>query len=768
MALEYRNFWEAGFRVFGLYGRGKDGKCECGNPKCSEKSLFKHPRVSNWQHTPHWSEEQLETMELMKQFATGYGVVLHEMLVVDVDARNGGVKSFAKLLERVPGVAGAGMVVNTGSGNGSRHYYFKAPPDTALVVKLSDYPGLDFKSGAAFVVGPGSQHASGTTYETVIGSPDDIDMAPAELLEMLKVPERHRADMGGVIVDVSPSDLSEMLSHVRDFDDYEIWVKIGMALHHATSGSGFELWDKWSQQSSKYNSEEMEQKWHSFGRSANPVTLGTLVHYAEQGGYVQPVTFTPDREFKFETPEEFLAPKAIDTTSFDPLRPPGFAGQLAKWIESRTRRRREALASMSAIWVMGVSFGLTYSDDRDRATTNLFLFNVAGSGSGKDGILSATAEVLEAVNMSAAVHGTIKSEQEIARNLVRHQAAIYMMDEVGFLFQKINGAKKSGASYLEGVLGLLMSAYSKADGRLLVSGDLKEDIRGHLRKELAQIEKHMEENGEKPHMVARAAAINYQLDTLDAGIDRPFLAMTGYTTEKNFNSLINYESATTGFFGRAIMCIEQDTTPLTKKGWKKTPLPENLKYTMQQLVLGGSFDATKGVSHRVENYSERIKIPTTGEANEMLDNIIDLFDQMAYEHKEKTGLEALPLRGYEQVSKISLILAIPEGVRTVEHVRWAYALVRRDIEAKMRLVLANDDEKVNPARAMAMTIAQMLDGEEGETLGVITNRLSRKYKKHEVEACLSNMVAAGKIKQINSLHPYNKKVIIKYKLVHSS
>ena len=764
--MDYRINCEAGFPVFGLYGRDKNGKCECGNPNCPEKSLFKHPRVSNWQHTPHWSEEQFETMELMKQFKTGYGVLLRGFLVVDVDARNGGVESFLKLVEVVPELMGSGLIVNTGSGGGSKHYYFKVPEDVALVVKLADYPGLDFKSGAAFVVGPGSMHSSGRPYEIAIGSPDDIDYLPDKLLEMLRVPERHRADLGGKIVDVNERELAEMLSHIRDCDDYEVWVKIGMALHHATGGSAFDLWNRWSQQSTKYDAEIMDTKWHSFGRSANPVTLGTLVHYAEQGGYIQPVTFTPDKEFQFETPEEYSGPKVIDTSSFDPLRPPGLAGHLAAWIESRTRRKREALASMSAIWAMGVAFGLHYRDDRDRATTNLFVFNVAGSGSGKDGILGATAEVLEVCGLSAAVHGTIKSEQEIARNLTRHQMAAYMMDEVGFLFQKISSAKSSGASYLEGVLGLLMSAYSKADGRLPISGDLKEDIRGHLRKELSQVEKAMDEHGEKPNLLARQKAIIYQLDTLDAGIDRPFLAMTGYTTEKNFNSLVTFESATTGFIGRAILCIEQDTTPVTKKNWKKLPMPEGLKMTMQQLSSGGSYDVMEAKDRRVEHYGERIEIPTTTEALAMLDNIVDLFDQMAYEHKERSGLEALPLRGYEQVSKVSLILAVPEGVRTVEHVRWAYALIKRDIESKMRLVLANDNDKSDPARALLMTLLQMVDGPDGETQGVIMRRLERKYKREDVQEALDKLVEGKKILSEVSIHKYNKQKSVRYRLVH--
>lgn len=385
----HRIFWEAGFRVFGLYGRDKNGKCECGNPNCPEKSLFKHPRVSNWQHTPHWSEEQLETMEALKHFRTGYGIALHEMLVVDVDARNGGVASMAKLLDVVPELAGSGLIVNTGSGKGSKHYYFKAPPGVALVIKLADYPGLDFKSGAAFVVGPGSEHASGTKYQIATGSPDDIDMVPEKLLEMLRVPERHRADMGGNIVDVNGVELAEMLSHVRDCDDYEVWVKIGMALHHATSGAAFDLWDRWSQQSAKYDAEVMQTKWHSFGRSANPVTLGTLVHYAEQGGYIQPVTFTPERTFEPvslqgvpEGPQPLVREiKAGEAYPVDALGPLKF---YVEQVQGRTLAPiaipAQSALSVAALAVMGFANVETLGGT---SPTALYFLSVANSGERK-------------------------------------------------------------------------------------------------------------------------------------------------------------------------------------------------------------------------------------------------------------------------------------------------------------------------------------------------------------------------------------------------
>ena len=86
-----------------------------------------------------------------------------------------------------------------------------------------------------------------------------------------------------------------MLSHINNTDlDYDVWIKIGMALHHSSAGSAYDLWEAWSSTSSKHDPADMAKKWHSFGKSTNPVTIGTLVHYAEEGGWKWPVTFNPE------------------------------------------------------------------------------------------------------------------------------------------------------------------------------------------------------------------------------------------------------------------------------------------------------------------------------------------------------------------------------------------------------------------------------------------------------------------------------------------
>lgn len=70
-------------------------------------------------------------------------------------------------------------------------------------------------------------------------------------------------------------------------DQYESWIRVGMALHHVDSGpSMLAAWDAWSQRSAKYKPGECALKWRTFDLpSTRPVTLGTLLFFA--GGDVR-------------------------------------------------------------------------------------------------------------------------------------------------------------------------------------------------------------------------------------------------------------------------------------------------------------------------------------------------------------------------------------------------------------------------------------------------------------------------------------------------
>lgn len=735
----HRDYIDAGLRVFALWPV-RAGVCDCGDPECMVPG--KHPRASNWQHTPQWSEDQLEVMEEMDQFETGYGVLAEGLLVVDVDERNGGAESYAKLLEDVPSIAGAGMIVRTGSGGQSKHLYFAMPEPVPMVQHLDQLPGIDFKS-SGYVVGAGSMHASGNRYELLTGSPYDIAPAPSALVELLRKPERHRASVNGSPVDVSEADIESMLESIDPDCDHEQWVRCGMAVHHATGGAGFDVWLNWSAKGSKFpGAGALEKRWHSFGKTDNPVTLGTLAHYAEASGWIAPVEFTSD--VHFELPEG----SGIEVDGIDLLRPPGFAGKLAAWINSRNRHPREYLATAAALATISSVAGMRYQDPLDGITPNLFLFGVSGSATGKESILKSHQELLRAAGVASAAHGGFKSEQEIYRNLTRHQSALYVIDELGETLGKIQNARTKGsASYLEGIVGSLMSLYSKANSFAMVTGDLKEEIKKSMLAEYAGIQKRIDNNEGTERDEIRLQNVKRQLDHIDSGIERPYLNIFGLTTPERFNDLMDFDMASNGFMGRSLIFREREDNPKSKPRGrvKRGPVPDDLAATLQQLYAPGHSE----VPDRVERIGEPVDIATRPDAEALLDEAEQAFYEMAEKAKNTTGLTAIPRRGYEQVAKVSMILAIPEGLRTAEHVRWAYALVKRDVEEKMKL--AHSNSATDKQDALASQIMSNVSQDHGETIGRLRNKC-RKYRKEDVDKTVDALVKGGHLREEEVTH----------------
>lgn len=85
---------------------------------------------------------------------------------------------------------------------------------------------------------------------------------------------------------VSPEVIQEALDVLDTEMHYDHWLMVGMAIHHETGGEGFEIWDEWSQKSSKYSTREYGQaRWDSFGRNPNrQITIRSLIQLANQCG----------------------------------------------------------------------------------------------------------------------------------------------------------------------------------------------------------------------------------------------------------------------------------------------------------------------------------------------------------------------------------------------------------------------------------------------------------------------------------------------------
>lgn len=787
-----QSFHENDHRIFLLHSIDRNhysGKpqCTCHNSKCT--AVGKHPTNENWQRTPQWDDDAIEGMEMAVAGGRGYGVLCDNLLVVDVDVRNGGGQSFKKLIKRFPEIAGSGMIVETGRGDGSKHYYFKLPKDVLTKTAPKDidgnpeFPGIDFKH-SGFVVGPGSPHASGKDYVILSGSIDEIDDAPSVLVDYLKREPFVRVEYEGSHIDVSEGVIASMLSVVTCYNDYEDWVKVGMAVHHASNGSSVDLWRDWSKQSSKYDPEDIDAKWHSFGKNgANPVTVASLIKMAKDNGWIEPVSdsepemqgwflkavtgssvVTPSASHEFKEAKSQIKSCPIDLSNIDLTMPPGFTGDITRWINSQSMYPRKNLSALAALFVVGNIAGLRFMEDSPQKTrTNLAIFCVAGSGTGKDAVLNATRKLLIKAGMGPAVHGGIKSDKEITQNLIRHQAAIYTIDEIGGRLGKISQSRKGGATHLDGVMESFMEIFTKANSSHTPNGDTKEEIQKLLRERYSFLAKKIEENEDKSGRLARELESVEKRLQQNGIIENPFLSMIGFTTPRQFGEIMTMDNVETGFLGRSIMCIEPDDNPRENPDFTGADIGPTMQMRLNQIAWDGSETSMETVN-RVEQMGQLVPISKAEGVQELLYECREWIWLITEENINlgKSYFDALYRRMFEKVIKVALILGIPGGIIEREHVAWAMALAIRDMDEKTTAVTI-EDKSFKASERLHAAILKAIKSKPGITMRVLHGWSNlRKYQKEDVEKATQTLKENGLLTIKDDIDRRNNSPLIRF------
>lgn len=177
-----REYAALGLPVIPLYTPDPDapGGCDCRRRDCA--SPGKHPRTMHGVKDATTDPEAIDRWWRMWPqanvgIATGHGVV-----VLDVDPRNGGDESLAKLeAEHGPILA---PTVRTGGGG--LHFYLVG----TLPARSGFLSGLDLKAAGGLVAAPPSLHASGAQYEWIVrheGVVQGLEV-PAWLRELVDPP----------------------------------------------------------------------------------------------------------------------------------------------------------------------------------------------------------------------------------------------------------------------------------------------------------------------------------------------------------------------------------------------------------------------------------------------------------------------------------------------------------------------------------------------------------------------------------------------------
>ena len=759
--MNYNDYSEAGMVVIPLHGV-TNGRCDCGDPDCSNQ--YKHPRMSNWQHTGQWEDVQLSYMGGAGWLSPSFGVLVRGFIVIDADKRNGGNESLRQLSADLGVDLLATDTLRVMTGGGGYHVYFTAPEGVRLASHLAKYPGIDFKV-SGFVVGCGSLHKSGARYEAIGGHPTEIAPSPQALVDLLRQQERCSSSYGAA---AEADEIRDMLSAIDPDLTYDDWVRVGMACHHELGAAGFEVWDAWSQRGSKYKAEVMDRHWHSFGKSMRPVTAGTIHKLATDAGWRPPMSAEPAglpwgqpaQATGYDLADLLRKPDPIDW-------PPGFAGELCRWVdECQCRTERRELVKGAVLAALGNIGGLRFEDADFGFDANQIAFFVAASSTGKEAVQQAMVEIYRAAGIQSAVHGAVKSTQEMYRNLLLNQSCIYQIDEAGYLISKLKNAAKSGASYLEGVIAELLSLYTKASAFALISGDLRTSVKDGLLKELAAAQKRVDENADSNGHHARTAdRLKRRLLSIDSGLERPFLSFQGYTTPVTFDSSLDYEQATNGLMARAFFWREPCDVPAKKRRFIKSPLPDGLALRLADIAQGGYAPAFEdGIVEWLGR--PRVAVHTTDDAAELMDRIDDHFQAFAERHVEASGLQSIYLRGLERVGKLSLALAIADGgVRTVEHVQWSFRQVVGMIAPFLHQALANMTQDARNGDQRRTHVISYVLSQLSQQVGQTVNALHvkrRAISKAEIQQVLTEMEQAGKARKEIKKHSVNGSDIEKW------
>ncbi len=160
----------------------------------------KMPIHKGW---PDLAMTSVEEVEIYWRTFTPYGwqniaLTLDGWTVVDVDPKNGGTASLAKLLEKYE--LPLTRTHHTASGADSLHFIYRADPDRPLKsapLNPGEYPGIDIKTGrGSLIVAPGSM-IGGKRYQVV--SEREAVVAPSWLSEIQQAAQPRPHPLGAPV-----------------------------------------------------------------------------------------------------------------------------------------------------------------------------------------------------------------------------------------------------------------------------------------------------------------------------------------------------------------------------------------------------------------------------------------------------------------------------------------------------------------------------------------------------------------------------------------
>ncbi|MEE9271694.1 MAG: AAA family ATPase [Robiginitomaculum sp.] len=287
-----------------------------GYPIVPIKPGLKHPGEPNWQ-TMQVDKNRLDRMLANGHAKSGAGILTGDIIAVDLDIRDVAVRDtvlvwcqthFGNASQRTGEAPKTLLVFRSETpltkrttprfedflgnihqieilGKGQQFVAYAVHPDTKEPYIWDHRPLAEMPVEDLPTITSNRIDALFRFFEQVV--PEDWAMVSQGSAETVKPASGNMLENAEPPLSLSQDEIEAALKITGGrCENYEDWIKVGMALHHQFGGSseGFALWDNWSQNSTKYRSAEMLAKWRSLkpDYQSRPVTFATVLHMAKQ------------------------------------------------------------------------------------------------------------------------------------------------------------------------------------------------------------------------------------------------------------------------------------------------------------------------------------------------------------------------------------------------------------------------------------------------------------------------------------------------------
>ena len=394
----------------------------------------------------------------------------------------------------------------------------------------------------------------------------------------------------------------------------------------------------------------------------------------------------------------------------------GALKDLKEWMDSTAFIPQEGFTFAASLVLMGTLIGRKFTF---RGTApNLYILNVAPSGSGKDNALQRTKEVLSAVNAEHLLGaGDYVSDASLMDSLGTSPVRLDIMDECGGILRSMTKGK---AEYNGKMADILAELYTSSNSRYL----------------------------------GRATAEGNK-----GACNRPNVNILGATTPTGLSEGISLTAIEKGLVGRMLMFIGDGDKP-AREVKSKPKLDIDL---ILRLRYFAGFKPEESESEINGIKQEVYEIQSTKKADAKLSAIFKEFDDLRRATKHNNPLLPIIARLFQQMTKITMIHAASRTevgnfpLVDIQDVEFAYRTILyyfRTIKSIVR-----DYIHEGPNDRITSKVTSIIKSNSPISKSDLT-RATRSINKHQRDYILNDLIDIGDVAvSIEAVNGRNQQVI---------